>query len=320
MRRHLISVLFPVLYLIALQPAAGAQGIVATRESDGRIVYENAPPQVETSAAITRDTGLIYWSNTEHCWKPVPATNSNSMRAAQSAAQEVRRLIRQAARKDPKLATNGNDLALASSQVKNAAASESKPELTASVGNAASQANGTAKRHPSSRSARYAATTQFAGPPSAGREWIDSIVEQAALRHEVDPNLVRAIIRVESNFNPHAVSRKGAIGLMQLMPHTARSLNVSNPFDPRQNVDAGVRHFKKLLDSYGGNLELSLAAYNAGSSAVQRSGGIPRYAETQNYVKKITELYGSNTAKLFSNHPIVFRRDAEGHLSASDID
>jgi soluble lytic murein transglycosylase-like protein len=176
-------------------------------------------------------------------------------------------------------------------------------------------------KHRVPRSTRYVANAQFPPQPTAQREWIDSIVEQAALRHEVDPNLVRAIIRVESNFNPHAVSRKGAIGLMQLMPYTARSLNVSNPFDPRQNVDAGVRHFKKLLDSYGGNLELSLAAYNAGSSAVQRSRGVPRYAETQNYVKKITELYGSNTAKLFSSKPpIVFKRDAEGHLSASDID
>src|SRR6185437_13793181 len=88
------------------------------------------------------------------------------------------------------------------------------------------------------RSSRYAAEMQSAAPPTAEREWIDSIVEQAALRHEVDPNLVRAIVRVESNFNPHAVSRKGAIGLMKLMPYTARSSYVSNPFDPRQSVDA----------------------------------------------------------------------------------
>lgn len=315
MRKHLISVLFPVLYLIALQPAANAQGIVATRDSSGRIVYENAPPKVEGSDAAARlDTGLVYWSNTEHCWKPVPANNSNSMRAAQSAAQEVRRLIRQAARKNPELASNGNELALASSRVQNPVTA-SAPNLDTGRANPV-----VARARPhTSRSVRYPAQ-RFAAPTPAGREWIDSIVEQAALRHEVDPNLVRAIVTVESNFNPHAVSRKGAIGLMQLMPHTARSLNVSNPFDPRQNVDAGVRHFKKLLDAYGGNLELSLAAYNAGSSAVQRSGGVPRYAETQTYVKKITELYGSNTARLFSGHAIVFKRDAEGHLSASDID
>jgi soluble lytic murein transglycosylase-like protein len=316
MRKHLISVLFPILYLIALQPAANAQGIVATRDNDGRVVYENAPPKLQAAGPI-RDSGLVYWSNIEHCWKPVPAINSTSMRAAQSAAQEVRRLIRQAARKDPRLSSNGSELTLAS-QVQNPVAnSEPRPLSNALARKSVPVGTQVAGAHISR--AHYA--NQFAAPPPAGREWIDSIVEQAALRHEVDPNLVRAIVSVESNFNPHAVSRKGAIGLMQLMPHTARSLNVSNPFDPRQNVDAGVRHFKQLLDSYGGNLELSLAAYNAGSSAVQRSGGVPRYAETQNYVKKITELYGSNTARLFSsNHPIIFKRDAEGHLSASDID
>jgi soluble lytic murein transglycosylase-like protein len=133
---------------------------------------------------------------------------------------------------------------------------------------------------------------------------------------------VRAIVQVESNFNPHAVSRKGAIGLMQLMPRTAKSLNVSNPYDPAQNVDAGVRHFKELLDSYGGNLELSLAAYNAGVSAVHKSGGVPHYSETRNYVKKITGIYGSNTARLYANGhpPLEIKRDAQGHLSVSDID
>src|SRR5205807_8741492 len=86
---------------------------------------------------------------------------------------------------------------------------------------------------------------------------VDKAMDAAAQRHGVDANLVRAVVKVESNFNPHAVSRKGAIGLMQLMPYTAKSLNVENAFDPRQNIDAGVRHLKNLLDNYNGNVELS---------------------------------------------------------------
>jgi len=109
--------------------------------------------------------------------------------------------------------------------------------------------------------------------------------------------------------------------LMQLMPSTAKSLNVTNPYDPAQNVDAGVRHFKQLLDSYNGNVELSLAAYNAGAGAVQRSRGVPRYSETQNYVKRITSLYASNGKRQFTiGHPLEFKRDADGHLSVSDIE
>src|SRR5258708_2712454 len=158
--------------------------------------------------------------------------------------------------------------------------------------------------------------------PAANPQDIDSAIEQAAARHNVDPNLVRAVVKVESNFNPNAVSRKGAMGLMQLMPSTARQLHVKNPFDPEQNVDAGVRHLKQLLENYGGDVKLTLAAYNAGAGAVARSSGVPRYAETQNYVRRITNLYyaGSDFNVGASRDPVKVQRDARGVLYISNTD
>jgi soluble lytic murein transglycosylase-like protein len=142
---------------------------------------------------------------------------------------------------------------------------------------------------------------------------LDSAIDAAAARHSVDPNLVRAIIKVESNFNPHAVSRKGAIGLMQLMPGTARQLNVHNPYDVAQNLDGGIRHFKGLMENFGGDLALSLAAYNAGEGAVARNRGVPPYAETRAYVKRITSLYGEAGSGTQSSGNIRRKRDANGH-------
>jgi len=163
----------------------------------------------------------------------------------------------------------------------------------------------------------------FARKPFTEKE-IDAAIEQAASKHNVDANLVRSVIKVESNFNPNAVSRKGAMGLMQLMPQTARQLQVRNPFDPEQNVDAGVRHLKQLMENYNGDVKLTLAAYNAGAGAVNRSAGIPHYAETRNYVRRITDLYyGGNGWNLLSNplrSPLRVKRDERGVLYISNVD
>ncbi len=155
-----------------------------------------------------------------------------------------------------------------------------------------------------------------AGNRSVSAAEIDRYINEAAARHHVDPNLVRALIKVESNYNPGAVSPKGAMGLMQLMPATARRYDVRNPLDAAQNVEAGVRHLKGLLENFGGNVSLSLAAYNAGQGAVERSGGIPPYTETRNYVKRITSLMGSGSDVAVSSLsiPIQVSRDARGRL------
>jgi len=126
---------------------------------------------------------------------------------------------------------------------------------------------------------------------SIDRDGVEKLVREAAERHRVDPALVRAVIETESNWNPRAVSRKGAGGLMQLIPTTAQRYGANDLFNPEQNIDAGVRHLKSLLQRYNGNLDLALAAYNAGEGAVDRAGGIPHYRETKNYVQKVQNAY-----------------------------
>lgn len=128
-------------------------------------------------------------------------------------------------------------------------------------------------------------------PMSINRDGVDQLVREAAERHRVDPALVRAVIETESNWNPGAYSRKGAIGLMQLIPTTAQRFGANDAFNPKQNVDAGVKYLKTLLERYNGNLDLALAAYNAGEGAVDRAHGIPAYRETRNYVQRVQNAY-----------------------------
>jgi soluble lytic murein transglycosylase-like protein len=126
----------------------------------------------------------------------------------------------------------------------------------------------------------------------------DSIIEHAAVSSSLEPNLLRAVIVVESGFNSHAVSKRGAVGLMQLMPATATRFGVSNPYDPRQNVHAGARYLKFLIDRFGQDIRLALAAYNAGEEAVDRNGGqIPPFYETQLYVPRVLRIYQMLTAQ-----------------------
>ena len=117
-------------------------------------------------------------------------------------------------------------------------------------------------------------------------------IREISIQHDVDPVLVQAVIRVESAFNPSAVSRKGAGGLMQLMPRTASALGVLNPFDPRENIRGGVRHLRYLLDRYRGNVTMAVAAYNAGEAAIDFHHGIPPYAETEQYVQRVLQQAG----------------------------
>lgn len=123
-----------------------------------------------------------------------------------------------------------------------------------------------------------------------------SLISQTADRHQVDPDLIHAVVKVESGCDSRAVSPKGAMGLMQLIPATARRFGVENPFDPRQNIEGGTSYLKYLLGLFDGDLGLSLAAYNAGENSVLRTGGIPPFPETREYVRRVTSLYQPDSA------------------------
>jgi len=126
-------------------------------------------------------------------------------------------------------------------------------------------------------------------------------VHQAAAKYDLEPELIKAVIKTESNGNHRAVSRKGAMGLMQLMPGTANDLNVANPFNPEENIEGGAKYLKQLIDRFNGNLTLALAAYNSGPKTVEKYGAVPPILETRQYVKRVFSFYNGKKTYAFSD-------------------
>ena len=156
--------------------------------------------------------------------------------------------------------------------------------------------------------------------PGGGASGYAEAIREAAGRYGVPEKLVSAVIRVESAFNPRAVSRKGAQGLMQLMPATAAQLGVRNSFDPQENIDGGVRHLRGLIDRFPNNLPLALAAYNAGERAVATYRGIPPYAETRDYVTRVLYLYDGGGDGAAVAATVIYRQvEDDGTITYTNI-
>ena len=137
---------------------------------------------------------------------------------------------------------------------------------------------------------------------AATRSRFNRFIQESAKQFRLDPELIKAVIKVESDFNPYAVSEKGAMGLMQLMPDTAKEMDVVSPFEPQENIRGGSRYIKKLIDLFDGDLRLVLAAYNAGPTRVMAQNRIPRIDETEKYVKRVLREYGKNQRNRLASH------------------
>jgi hypothetical protein len=188
---------------------------------------------------------------------------------------------------------------------------------------------GTAKKYKKIKSPSAAKQQTMSAPSSPAPSRVSSsssnspsaygdIIISACNRHGVDPALVHAIVKVESDFNPYALSRKGAMGLMQLMPQTAAEMKVGNSFNPNDNIDGGVKYVRYLIDRYEGNLSLALAAYNSGETAVKKWGTIPPYRETQNYVQRILRIYGGDEKVHRPRYTIYMVHGEDGALMLTD--